>query len=230
MDAKEMEQKLKDIQTKQEASEKSFQSKIDVATKDFELKLESAHKDATEWKTVAEQREEENRQFQEKLEDDKKASEKKFAESRKAEILQFVESSINDGRIIPAQKNNVIKLMESMTSDATVIEFSEKDGSKKSHTQLSLFRAFVSGMKTAVSYGEHLPMGDRPAPLTPDSGDGVQEFVDIRSEGQTIRLPVEGADLAVKAFEYQKEQAKAGQTVSYEEALIALSPRIKTQA
>lgn len=220
MDVKELEQKFKDLSTQ-----------VDTMRKDYDLKLESATKDATQYKELAFKREEELRVFREKSEREKFEAEQRAKEAKKQEIKAFSEALVKEGRITPAQKELVGPLMESMTSDAEIHKFTEKDGAVKSHTQLSLFKAFLASLKKVMSFGEFTPSGKAEI-VTPDhvGDESVQQFMDVKTEGSVKRMPVEDTDLAAKAFQYIEEQSKIGRRIDYYQALIELTPKTKVSA
>jgi hypothetical protein len=221
VDVKELESKFKDMS-----------GQIDTMRKDFELKLDSATKDATQYKELAFKREEELRQVKEKAERDKFEQEQRSKEARKNDIKTFSEALVKDGKLTPAQKEIVVPLMESMTSDSEIHKFIEKDGSVKSHTQLSLLKAFLGTLKKSVSYGEFSPSGTAKI-YTPDNAvddDSKQTFMDVKKEGSVIRMAVDEADLAAKAYQHIEEQAKAGRRIDYYQALVELSPKQKVSA
>ena len=222
-----------------EAKFKEFQSQVDavktqaeLTRKDFELKLESAKKDVDQYRSLAEKREEDLRKFREESEKTKREAEETIAKARKQEIASFTEALKKAGRITPAQEEIMVKLMESMTSEAVVMKFKESDGSEKSHTLLSLFKLFVSGLRKQMNLAQETP-GSRVAPITPFQEDEEGEhFMDVQSKaGGTQKMPVHGFELNKKAEEYMEQMRIKGQFISFADALLAVAPRRqKTQA
>lgn len=230
MKIEDVESKLKEIQDKALAQAQEFRSEIDSTKKDFELKIQSADKNAKEYKELAEKREEELRQFKEQFEKDKVEKDKLFKEARENDVKEFVHSLKKNERILPAHEPMVIKLMESMTSESMIMSFKEKDGSERKHSQLSLFKLLLSSLVKGSNFKQFTPTSPQHAE-TPDNnasteGLEAETFMDVLTEGTVKRMKVDEADLAAKAYEYQAEQTKRGITVSYEDALIALSPKV----
>ena len=227
--------------TEQEAAQKlkDFQSQIDTMKKDFELKLDSVTKSAESWKSVAEQKQEEIKTLAEKNKKIQEDSDKATKEMREKENKQFAEALVETGRITPAQRDMVFKLMESMTSDVEIAKWGKnKDGSFTSHTQLSLFKEIVNSLAvkksgSSRSTSELTKMADDTnSRLTPDNASSANggETVSVHIYGEGRRdVPLDEADLAAKAFEYQAEQRKIGSIIDYATALLAVAPR-KIQA
>jgi len=218
MDIKELEKKFTELSDNQEKIQK-----------DFTLKLESAQRDAKQFKELAEKREEENRQLKDRAESAEKEKAKAFSESKKAEVKSFVEAQVKAGKIIPAHKEAVVSFMESLTSEGEVASFTDKNGSKVSHSQLSLFKDIISKMKQVVPVNSEFSVHE--VVDGEESGDTTEEkFMEVRSEGTIQKLPLQDEALALKAFEYQAEQLKLGRTIDYGEALIAVAPKRKIKA
>lgn len=210
----ELEKMFHDLQDAQSKTEKAFK-----------LQLESAEKTAKEYKELAEKSQEQLRTFQ--LESEKREKELKEAQARAHEtsIQEFVEQHVKAGRIIPALKEKLITFMKSLTSDSAVMTFTEKDGSTRSHNQVSLFKEILGAIKPVVPMNE-LSVSGPFAVEAPEAGDQpVEHFAEVITNGERKKLPVSDMDIATKAFEYQDKMAKAGQPVTYEAALIAVSPR-----
>ncbi len=227
----EIEAKLKEFSSTIDLQKKTFETQITTMKSDFELKLESAQREVESWKANAQKREEEIKKFQEQAEKSKKEAEAAIAKSREQEIKGFAESLKREGRITPAQEEIVIKLMESMTSDANIHSFKEKDGSTRQHTQLSLFKLLISSLKKSVSYSEE-SYGVPPAASVPDAN-ADEELPTQRvfsKQGGWQNLQVQGLNVADAAEKYMEEQRGKGKFVTYEQALIAVSPRKQVQA
>lgn len=227
MDPKEIEQKLKSFQD----VVSSLETKLASSTKEFELKLESQKKDADQWKDLAFKREEENRQYKEKLEADKAAREKSLAEGRKNEILEFAEGLIKKGVVLPAQKEQLIKLMESLTSEGEIFRFAEKDGSTKIHSQLSLFKLFMGSItKKQVDFSETTIIPGAITSSTPEGEEESVQFTEVISKGTKKLLPLAGVELDKAAKEYMAKMGQSGVVVSYTDAIFAVMPKKKAGA
>ncbi len=214
-----------------EAQLKTFQNDFDKTKKEFQLQLDSAKKDADNWKSVAQSKEDEVKKFQ--AEAEKAQKEKKEAEgkAREQENVAFIEAKIREGKILPAQKDGVIALMKSLTSEGEIIKFSQADGSTKSHSQVSLFKELLNSLSKRMTYGPQTPVGSQPAsPMPRGTGEGeTTSFREVIYGGKKQALPEEGADLAAKAFEYQNEyEKKWNRKVSYEDALVAVQKQEMT--
>lgn len=205
---------------------KSFQSDFESTKKDFTIKLESAKKDAEEWKSVATKKEEELKTFKEKAEAAEKEKEKAYAESRANEDKHFLESLVKEGKITPAMQVTAQKLMESMTSETTVATFDSKDGKKIQHTQRSLFKEFLRSFQKSNAYSI-LSRAESFSADTPEGGDDTVEFAEIHKDGQIVKAQLDDVDLDKQAKGYQEEMRKVGKDVSYADALIYISKRIK---
>ena len=168
---------------------------------------------------------------QEKEKSDKAAAEAREKAAEK-EVSEFVESQVKAGRVLPAIKDKFISFMKSLTSNGAVLEFTEKNGAKVSHSQLSLFKEIIAKLKPVVPVSqEYTQSSGREEELPEGTEDaGVEQFMEVRSKGRIENLPVEGADLAAKAFQFQEEQAKLGRKIDYAEALIAVSPKKRISA
>lgn len=224
MDIKELEKKFQELSDNQAKMEK-----------DFTLKLDSAQKDTKQYKELAEKREEELRQFKESAEKSERERKQSMIEANKTGIKEFVEAQIKSGRVIPAHKERLISFMETLSSEEQVVKFKEKDGSTSSHTQLSLFKDLISKMKPVVPIGSEFTVDENMESESPsDEIEGgemkAEKFMAVRSEGVVHNYPVKDSDIAEKALQYQEDQKKIGRVVSYEEALIAVSPKRKIKS
>ena len=209
----------------------SEQEKSSLFRKDMELKLESANKDVAQYKQLAEKREEELRVFKEQSEKDKKERETALAKARETEITVYAEDQVKQGRLLPAQKDSVIAFMKSLTSDTEVISFTEQEGSKRSHSQISLFKELFSKLGVQVPIKKEFTRSDRPmaqlpfAESKPLKQDDIEMVVLKEKGNETKKYPTAGAEFAAKIFEYQQDQQKLGKEVSYELAMIEVSRR-----
>lgn len=217
---------LEELQKQMEGLKKTFDEKLDLQVKSFQVQLDGEKKQVEQWKTVAQAKEEEARVFAEKA---KKADEEKakaFAEAKKAEMKAFFEQAKKEGRITPALEEIAVKLAESMTSETVIATFEKNDGSKTTHTQMSLFKAFISGLGKTTMFREQSRTPQGVAPATPGSangGDGAVEFAEVIYGGIKKQLPMDGNDLHARAVQFQDAERTAGRSTSYEQALIEVS-------
>ena len=203
---------------------------FETKEKEFKVLLQASNDQAAQWKTVAEQSQAKIL----KLEEDAKKAEantlKLKTEAIVAENRAFVEAKKKEGILTPAMAIFAESLMGSMTSDAEVVKFTEKDGRAVVHTQLSLFKAFIGTLKKAVSYGPISP-GSRQVAGAPvhEAGEVRKMEVTVKSLGR-VEATLDDYDLHMKALEFQAERAKSGKTITYEEALIEASKQEKDAA
>lgn len=216
MDIKELEKKFSDLS-----------ATVDVMRKDYDLKLDTAQKETASWKENAQKREDEIRILREKTEKAEKDAKEASQKARASEIKAFASELKKNGKITPAQEEMIIKLMESMTSDAAIMTYKEKDGSDRTHNQLSLFKAILQGIKTQVVYGEMTHAGAY-SPSAPDSDQETEQFQEVitKGGGRTM-LPKSEQALADAAEKYMEDQRVRGIVVSYGDALLAVCPKNK---
>lgn len=205
---------------------------VDTMKKDFELKLDAQKKETDSWKTVAENKQKELLSFQETAEKAQKDRDKAYAEARATEIKNFVADLKKSGRLTPAIEEMVLKLMESMTIDTTVISFSQKDGKTVSHSQLSLFKEIFS----ALPAGNHLRSFSKVGEVSPTlpsqvrtTGSDSAEYTEIHRGGEIVRVPVDDGDLHAKALKFIEDQKGLGRVFSYGDALIEVSKAEKRE-
>ena len=204
---------------------KTFQSDFDQTKKDFELKLGTAKKEADDWRQVAQKKEEEAKKFQEEAEKAEKERKKAEAEARKTEHKAFVDRMKAEGKLVPAQEEASLKLMESLSAEGEIAKFTAKDGSSRSHSQLSLFKEMVENSPKRVSFGYSTRKQGEHSPQLPGEGkaEGGEGQIEILHQGKRTMIPLVGADMAARAFEYQAEVRKTqGREIDYGEALIAV--------
>lgn len=204
---------------------KELTSSVSTMKKDFELKLETAQKDAKEYKDLAYKREDELRKYKEESEKAAREKEAALAVAQATDIAQFVESKVKAGIIAPARKEAVTAFMKSLTSDTNVIEFSEKDGSKRSHSQLSLFKDLISSMKPVVPMNHEFTVQPGIVEEVEENGESIEKFMEVIEEGVKKKFPIKEEDLHNKAVDYQEQQRKLGFNVEYYDALIKVSPK-----
>lgn len=209
----------------------SMQTEVSVMKKDYELKLDSAQKDAESWKKTAEAKQAEAKKFQEEAEKAKKEKEKAYSEARAKDVQVFLETAKSEGKITPAMQEIAVKLAESMTSEDEIATFGEKDGKKISHTQLSLFKEFVSSLPK-IDKTKSLTHGQMIRKETPKSGTGQEEVQTMEAFVNGVKQTVILDDTALhfKAIELQEEYSKKGQRLDYAEALIQAEKLIRQAA
>lgn len=191
--------------------------------KEHKQQLEMAQRDVKQFKEIADKNAEELRKFKLEAEEREKKITEAAAKARETEIAEFVESQVKAGRVLPAFKEKLTAFMKSLTSESTVLEFTEKDGSKRSHTQVSLFKELLTKILKPVmpvDGQEFSVAGESEEEEIDGTQQPVQKFAEIIVGGEKKKLPVEGADEAARAYEYQAAQKKLGREVSYEDALI----------
>lgn len=223
---------IEELEKKMKGLEVSFQEKIELQAKSFNVQLEASKKDGEQWKTVAQAKEEEARQFKEKAEKADAEKAKAFAEAKKAEIKAFFAEAKKDGKITPAMEEVAMKLAESMTSETVIATFDKSDGSKTTHTQLSLFKSFISMLGKTRVFAEHTAGGGAHQ-ATPKAGSGAageEQFSEVIYGGVKKPLPMEDTDLHARAVAFQDEARTAGRSVSYEDALCEIGRQIKAEA
>lgn len=205
-----------------EAKLKSYDEKLGQIEKNFQLKLEAAQAESTQWKTVAEQHQAEAKKFKEETEKIQKDLQESKKKAQEAEVVSFVDEMIKGDILIPAQKDGVVAFMRSLASEGEVHKFQEKDGSTRSHSQLSLFKELISKLPKRKNLTTFSKSGDFRSE-TPDNGAGEpQHFQEVIYGGKKQNMQVDDVDLATKAFEYQAEQQKLGRSIGYDDALIAV--------
>lgn len=113
------------------------------------------------------------------------------AKTRRADLDNYVEGLIKEGRIIPAHKTGLVEFMAGLSAGA-VVEFGEGD-KKEKKPALDWLKTYLAAQPKAVSFNEH-------------------------AAGATVGL--DNADAIAKAArKYVDDEAKAGSTVSYTEAV-----------
>jgi len=111
---------------------------------------------------------------------------------RKSGYADFVEGLAKDGKILPAQKANLVEFMSAIAENG-VVEFGE--GEKKAQkAPLDFFKEFVTALPKQVSFGE--------------TAAGSADATDLSSEA-----------LAAKAIEFQESEKQAGRHVSVAQAV-----------
>ena len=224
MTIEELEKQMKGLQT-------TFTEKLDLQAKNFQVQLDATKKEADQWKTVAQAKEEEARVFAEKAKKADEAAAKSALEAKKGEIKAFFEQAKKDGKITPAMEEIAFKLAESMTSEQVIATFEKSDGSKTTHTQLSLFKSFISALGKTRVFQEHSKSGEA-LKMTPAAGsfkaNGDDESTTKVIFGGTLKeLPMTDTELHVRAVQFQDEARTAGRVMSYEAALIEASKESK---
>lgn len=214
-----------------EELEKMFQNLSDKqanSEKEFKQQLEMAQRDTKQFKDLADKNAEELRIFKQDADKRDKEHKEALAKKAEAEVSEFVEAQVKAGRIIPALKEKLVTFMKSLTSETEIMKFTEKNGAVLSHTQISLFKELITSMKPVVPVESEFSIASEEGSEIPDGTEDapVQQFTEILTGGEKKRVPVDGVELAAKAFKYQEEHfKKTGRQIGYDEALIALSPK-----
>lgn len=127
--------------------------------------------------------------------------EKKLTEQEKAvrtgELLAFAEEQIKVGTLLPKDKSGCVAFMATLDDDKTV-EFAEGDQQKKLGG-LAWFQGFVKGLPKSIEFGELSGAKD-------DKTQGLSE-----------------SQVAHKARLYHKKQTEAGNSISFAEAVDAVT-------
>ncbi|MBS1562570.1 MAG: hypothetical protein JSS89_13265 [Bacteroidetes bacterium] len=125
---------------------------------------------------------------------------------RRTGFLSFADGLINEHRILPKHKDQVVGLLEAAHSRGE-ISFSEGDVVKKTGNE-SLLRDFLKSLEPQIAVGEQATGNRAGAPQA-----GGSEFAEAQAEELL-------ADKKITS--YREEQAKAGRTLSYLQALSEL--------
>lgn len=208
----------------------TLETNFEVEKKQNTLKLEAIEKDRNTWKATAEKNAEELVKFQADAEKARKDAAEASLKAKRAEITSFVSDLKKAGRVTPAIENMVTRLMESLTSDATVIKFEEAGGKKVEHTLYTLFKEIMQNLPKgshALSFTRR-EQATKEAPKAGAEGEGRQ--VKIHREGQEITVETQGDDLHEAALQYIEEQKALGRAVSYTDALVAAEKFIQSEA
>lgn len=121
---------------------------------------------------------------------------KRVAAARHTGHVAFAEGLVTAGKLLPANKDQTVALMDNLASREDAIEFGEGDD-KKSATALALYKGQLEAMPKLVEFGEA-----------------------AGSKGSADALDVEdAAALAAKAVEFQEAEAKAGRVISVTDAV-----------
>jgi len=107
--------------------------------------------------------------------------------------VEFTESLVADGKVLPAQKDNLIEFMAGLEHVETV-EFGEGDGTV-AKTQLKFMQDYLAAQPKVVAFGEH-----------------------DQSDGKSIDLD-DAPALAKAAVEFQESEAAAGRAISVTQAV-----------
>lgn len=225
---------LEELQKQMQDLQKNFTEKLELQSKSFQVQIDAAKKDGEQWKTVAQAAEEKAREFAEQAKKAELEKAKAFAEAKKAELAAFFAQVKKEGKITPAMEEIALKLAESMTSETVVATFEKSDGSKTTHTQLSLFKAFISALGKTRVFTEQTPGAGARSAGTPravaGANAGEEGFAKVIFGGTLKELPLADGDLHARAVQFQDEARAAGRTMSYEAALIEASKEEKAQS
>ncbi len=128
--------------------------------------------------------------------------EKSIAEREKAlarkEIEGKVDALIAEGKVLPANKSQLVDFMSSLQDADTVVEFGEGEQAQK-FSQRAYFENFLASQPKVVEFKEK---------SKPEDG--------VKPEDMSIE------EVSKKAVEFQEAEAKAGRTISATEAVAAV--------
>lgn len=132
------------------------------------------------------------------------AEKKRKADAFHADHTAFAEGLVKAGKLLPANKEQTVALMDSLAVQETAIEFGEGDG-KKSATALALYRAQLEAMPKLVEFGEAA------------GGKGV-----IDSGDKTADV------IAAEAVMFQESESAAGRVITTAQAVQYVLQKAKT--
>lgn len=81
-----------------------------------------------------------------------------FAEAQKQTLhlghVSFAEGLIKAGKLLPADKDATVVMLDKLAGDESTVEFGEGDG-KQSQTPLAIYKAQLEKAPVLVNFGEH---------------------------------------------------------------------------
>lgn len=120
-----------------------------------------------------------------------------FAEAQKQTLhighVSFAEALIKAGKLLPADKDTTVIMLDKLAGDETTVEFGEGDA-KQSLTPLALYKAQLEKAPVLVNFGEH-------AGADGDAGDGTVSF----AAPQGMAVSADKLELHAKATKYAQE-------------------------
>lgn len=127
-----------------------------------------------------------------------------FAEAQKQNLhlghLSFAEGLIKAGKLLPADKDATVAMLDQLAGNESTVEFGEGDG-KQSQTPLAIYKAQLEKAPVLVNFGEYSNAGD---------DDGTASF----AAPDNLQVDQARLDLHNKATAYAEKNG-----VSYTEAL-----------
>lgn len=120
-----------------------------------------------------------------------------FAEAQKQTLhighVSFAEGLIKAGKLLPADKDATVAMLDQLAGNESTVEFGEGDG-KQSQTPLAIYKAQLEKAPVVVNFGEHTGAGG-------DADDGTVSF----AAPQGMAVSTDKLELHAKATKYAKE-------------------------
>lgn len=120
-----------------------------------------------------------------------------FAEAQKQTLhlghVSFAEGLIKAGKLLPADKDATVAMLDQLAGNESTVEFGEGDG-KQSQTPLAIYKAQLEKAPVLVNFGEHTGAGG-------DADDGTVSF----AAPQGMAVSTDKLELHAKATKYAKE-------------------------
>lgn len=120
-----------------------------------------------------------------------------FAEAQKQNLhlghVSFAEGLIKAGKLLPADKDATVAMLDQLAGNESTVEFGEGDG-KQSQTPLAIYKAQLEKAPVLVNFGEHAGAGG-------DADDGTVSF----AAPDGIPVASDKLELHAKAARYAKE-------------------------
>lgn len=121
--------------------------------------------------------------------------------ARNAGLAAFADSMVQQGRVLPAERAQLLVAMQALPADSVVVEFADGDPTKPVDVPvLQVLQSFIKGLPPRVEFAE---------------------LASARNTAQPLDLADQAA-LARAAHEFADSEAKAGRAVSYPQALEAV--------
>jgi len=134
------------------------------------------------------------------------AREAAFAEEKaKADAVTFIQAKVSEGKVLPAQADNLVAFMASLDDEDEAVEFGEGDG--KTPTRLSqrqAFQSFIDSLPALVEFAE----------LAPPEGGDAQDVAFAAPDGMTVDQ--DALTLHRKALAYQKDHPGTDYITAYQ--------------
>lgn len=127
------------------------------------------------------------------------AEKKRASDARHTEHLAFAEGLVNEGKLLPAQKDVTVATLDFMAGQEAVVEFGEGDAKKP---LADAFKGMLQAMPKVVDFGEVA------------GGTGMAEEAEMTPEV-----------MAAKAIEFQESEAAAGRIITTAQAVQHVKPK-----